>query len=114
VRVVLVTAGVGPAARTAAQVVVQLARNVNETPSDGGTVRVIPVGLSGPVSSIGALSRWLVESEGAAELAGADLTLNEGFLGLHANPGPVSTVSCGTDGLPPWIDSWFRTAVEGD
>jgi NAD(P)-dependent dehydrogenase (short-subunit alcohol dehydrogenase family) len=111
-RAVLVTRTESEAGDTAAQIVTQLARNTNETPFEKGTLAVLPLSWrAGDAALLGAVVDRLVNAHCAAELAGADLALHDGWLGLSANPGPAATLSCGTDGPPEWLDDWLRAAV---
>ena len=56
----------------------------------------------------------LVESESeseAAPLAGAELAVGPGWLGLRSHPRPIGTVTYGGPDVPAWIDDAFREMV---
>jgi hypothetical protein len=48
----------------------------------------------------------------AAALAGAELAVGDGWVGLRAHPRPAGTVTYGGPAVPPWFDTTLREIVD--
>jgi NAD(P)-dependent dehydrogenase (short-subunit alcohol dehydrogenase family) len=113
VRLVTLTAATTAAGRSRAQAAAQLAR-VAATATQG-RVTAFAAGIeapdadAGPVS--GELAAHLLADPEAAPLAGAELVVGPGWLGLRSHPRPVGTVTYGGPEVPDWIDAAFREMV---
>jgi hypothetical protein len=64
---------------------------------------------AGPVA--GELAAHLLAEPETAPLAGAELVVGPGWLGLRSHPRPLGTVTYGGPAVPDWIDSAFREMV---
>ncbi len=109
IRVVHLTRGSSPAARTAAQAVAQLARSANETARpahlDAFSVSVESEQPS-DVAAVGQLVARLIGADDTLALRGGELAAGRGWIGLRSHPGPGVTVSFGdpTGPVPGWVD----------
>jgi hypothetical protein len=57
---------------------------------------------AGPAA--GELVGQLFSDPDAAALAGAELVVGPGWLGLRSHPRPIGTVTYGGPAVPPWLD----------
>jgi NAD(P)-dependent dehydrogenase (short-subunit alcohol dehydrogenase family) len=115
VRLVTLTTAASAAGRSRAQAAVQLARV-----AAGATekrVTAFAVGIEAPDADAapvaGELVGHLLTEPEAAPLAGAELVIGPGWLGLRSHPRPVGTVTYGGPEVPEWIDDAFREMVGG-
>ena len=65
-------------------------------------------GARGPVGDAGVQA-----ADDAMALAGAELVVGRGWLGIRAHPEPSTTISFGGSAIPPWVDRCLREAVGG-
>jgi hypothetical protein len=88
-----------------AQAVTQLTRSGNATPLEPAllayTVAVESRADLGPAADLVSRLAW---ADDTAALAGAELVVGAGWLGLRGHPAPVATVSFGGPDLPDWVD----------
>jgi hypothetical protein len=107
VQLVTLTEAMSPAGRSRAQAAAQLARAAG-----GGTAGRVtafaasieaPDADAGPV--VGELVGHLLTEPEAAALAGAELAVGPGWLGLRSHPRPLGTVTYGGPAVPPWLDA---------
>jgi hypothetical protein len=49
----------------------------------------------------------------ATTLAGAELAVGAGWIGLRSHPRPIGTVTYGGPGIPEWLDDTLREVVGG-
>ncbi|EIV96306.1 SDR family NAD(P)-dependent oxidoreductase [Frankia sp. QA3] len=118
-RVVHVVPALTPGGRSAAQAVTQLARSVNDTPitSTGPEPGLLEFAVSvespHPADRVGLveLVASLVAAPDTASLAGAELVVRPGWLGLRAHPAPAVTASLAGAELGPWTDDVLRDAL---
>jgi hypothetical protein len=61
--------------------------------------------------AVGALAAFLVGHPEAAALAGAELVVGDGWLGLRSHPRPTGSVTYGGPALPEWLDGTLRQIV---
>ena len=115
VRLVTLTAANTAAGRSRAQAAAQLARVA--AGATQGRVTAFAAGIEAPDADAGPAAGELVghllaepESE-AAPLAGAELAVGPGWLGLRSHPRPIGTVTYGGPDVPAWIDDAFREMV---
>jgi NAD(P)-dependent dehydrogenase (short-subunit alcohol dehydrogenase family) len=110
--VTLVTASDATSAggRSRAQAAAQLARVGAATTE--GRVSAFAVSLEAPDTAAAgpaaALVAHLVTNPEAAPLAGAELAVGEGWIGLRAHPRPVGSVVYGGPAIPRWLDARLR------
>jgi NAD(P)-dependent dehydrogenase (short-subunit alcohol dehydrogenase family) len=113
VRLVTLTAATTSSGRSRAQAAAQLARVA--AGATQGRVTAFAVGIeasdadAAPVA--GELVGHLLAEPEAAPLAGAELVVGPGWLGLRSHPRPVGTVTYGGPEVPDWIDAAFREMV---
>ncbi|MCM3925214.1 oxidoreductase, partial [Frankia sp. AiPs1] len=115
-RVVHVVPALTPGGRSAAQAVTQLARSVNDTPisPSGGLVTFAVSAQSvDPADRVplAELVASLVAAPDTASLAGAELVVRPGWLGLRAHPAPAVTASLAGAEPGPWTDDVLRDAL---
>jgi NAD(P)-dependent dehydrogenase (short-subunit alcohol dehydrogenase family) len=113
VRLVTLTAATTSAGRSRAQAAAQLARVA--AGATEGRVTAFAVGVEAPDAEAGPVvgelvSHLLAEPE-TAPLAGAELVVGSGWLGLRSHPRPIGTVTYGGPEVPAWIDTVFREMV---
>ncbi|HEX4161567.1 MAG TPA: SDR family oxidoreductase [Acidimicrobiales bacterium] len=113
VRLVTLTAATTAAGRSRAQAAAQLSRVAASATQ--GRVTAFAVGIEAPDVDAGPVAGELVghllaEPE-AAPLAGAELVVGPGWLGLRSHPRPLGTVTYGGPEVPDWIDAAFREMV---
>jgi NAD(P)-dependent dehydrogenase (short-subunit alcohol dehydrogenase family) len=116
VQLVTLTEAISPAGRSRAQAAAQLARAA----ASGTAGRVIAFAASieapdadaGPV--VGELVGHLLTEPEAAALAGAELVVGPGWLGLRSHPRPLGTVTYGGPAIPAWLDAALAEMVGAD
>jgi len=80
-----------------------------------GRVTAFAVGLeaaedvAGPTT--GGLVAHLLTHPDAGALAGAELVVGDGWLGLRSHPRPVGSVTYGGPGVPDWLDGTLREII---
>jgi hypothetical protein len=108
--VVTLTDATTPAGRTRAQAAAQLARAAES----GTKARVagFAVGVEAPersaASAVGALVAHLFGGPDAGGLAGAELVVGSGWVGLRGHPRVAGSVTYGGPAVPPWLDATLR------
>jgi hypothetical protein len=113
VRLVTLTDATTSGGRSRAQAAAQHAR-VAAGATDG-RVTAFAVGLeateegTGPTS--GGLVDHLLTHPEAGALAGAELVVGDGWLGLRSHPRPIGSVTYGGPGLPDWLDGTLRELI---
>jgi hypothetical protein len=114
-RLVTLTDATSSGGRSRAQAAAQHAR-VAAGATDG-RVTAFAVGLeaseeiAGPAS--GALVDHLLTHPEAVALAGAELVVGDGWLGLRSHPRPIGSVIFGGPAVPAWLDGTLRQIVAG-
>jgi NAD(P)-dependent dehydrogenase (short-subunit alcohol dehydrogenase family) len=68
-----------------------------------------PAEVAGP--PVGALAAHLLGHPEGAALAGAELVVGDGWLGLRSHPRPTGSVAFGGPALPEWLDGTLRQIV---
>jgi hypothetical protein len=63
------------------------------------------------VRSASELAAHLVGHPEAAALAGAELVVGEGWLGLRSHPRPIGSITYGGPAVPDWLDGTLREIV---
>ncbi|HUE09177.1 MAG TPA: SDR family NAD(P)-dependent oxidoreductase [Acidimicrobiales bacterium] len=113
VRLVTLTSATTPAGRSRAQAAAQLARVA--AGATEGRVTAFAVGVEAPDTEagpvVGELVGHLLAEPEAPPLAGAELVVGRGWLGLRSHPRPLGTVTYGGPDVPAWIDDAFRDMV---
>ena len=102
-RLVTVVDAATPAGRSRAQAAAQLARASRR--ATGERVAALAVGMEAAdqVEAAAALVGHLAVDPGAEALAGAELVVGPGWLGLRSHPRPAGTIAFGGPDLPPWF-----------
>jgi NAD(P)-dependent dehydrogenase (short-subunit alcohol dehydrogenase family) len=115
-RITFATDATSPAGRLAAQAIAQVARSVNDTPTNVGT-QAMAVSLESAAASDLAAAADLIArlcvADDALALAGAELAVGASWLGLRSHPEPITTVSFGSTTIPEWVDSALRLTLGG-
>jgi NAD(P)-dependent dehydrogenase (short-subunit alcohol dehydrogenase family) len=113
VQLVTLTDATTTGGRSRAQAAVQHARVARSATE--GRVTAFAAGLEAPGDSVGptagALVAHLLDHPEAAALAGAELVVGDGWLGLRSHPRPIGSVTFGGPGLPDWLDGTLRQIV---
>lgn len=112
-RVVTIVDATTAGGRSRAQAATQLARASRRATDD--RVAASSVGVEAVGAAAGAATAELVAhlacSPAGADLAGADLVVGAGWLGVRSHPRPATSITTGTAAVPPWFDAVLREAV---
>lgn len=106
VRLVTLVDATSPGGRSRAQASAQLAR-VSRTTTEG-RVTAFSVALEAPEKAVGPPTAELVAHLAAdpeAALAGAELVVGDGWIGLRSHPRPIGTITFGGPEIPAWFDA---------
>ena len=110
VRLVTLTEATTAGGRSRAQAAVQLARV--GAASTEGRVAAFGVSLEAPEDQAAGPAAELVgellTDAGAAPLAGAELVVGPGWLGLRSHPRPLGSITYGGPAVPVWLDDALR------
>ena len=113
VQLVTLTDATSPAGRSRAQAAVQLARAAAS--GTGGRVTAYAAGIEATDDEArepaGALVAHLLGDGEAAALAGAELVVGCGWIGLRSHPHPTGTVTYGGPAIPAWFDAAVEEMV---
>ena len=113
VRVLTIVDAASPGGHSRAQAAAQLARGA-AGPVTGGLVTAFAVAVEGAdPASLGEVAAFLASSPEATELAGAELSLRNGWLGLYSHPRPRGDIVLGSSDIPPWFDDTLREVADG-
>jgi NAD(P)-dependent dehydrogenase (short-subunit alcohol dehydrogenase family) len=113
VRLVTLTDATTSGGISRAQAAAQLAR-VGATTTDGRVAAFavsIEVPEEGSGHAVSELAAHLVGHPDAATLAGAELVVGPGWIGLRSHPRPVTSVTYGGPAVPEWFDATLQEAV---
>jgi NAD(P)-dependent dehydrogenase (short-subunit alcohol dehydrogenase family) len=112
-RLVTLTDATTTGGRSRAQAAAHLSRAA--AGATGGRVSAFAVGVEAPEEEAAAaaaqLVAHLVGDPAAAGLAGAELVVGSGWLGLRSHPRPLGSVTYGGPRLPAWLDGTLREMV---
>jgi NAD(P)-dependent dehydrogenase (short-subunit alcohol dehydrogenase family) len=114
VRIVSLTDATTPGGRSRAQSSAQIARVAAGTTEGRVTALAASIesGEPGAAEHTGALVGHLLgHPESGAALAGAELVVGTGWIGLRAHPRPIGTVVYGGPEIPDWMDGALREIV---
>ena len=113
VRIVTLTDATAPAGRSRAQAAAQIARAAAGGTGRRVTALAVSVESSGPgaAEQSGELVGHLLGHPEAVSLAGAELVVGTGWIGLRAHPRPIGTVVYGGPAIPGWMDGVLRELV---
>ncbi len=112
-RLVTITDATDTGGRSRAQASAQHARGAAGTTE--GRVAAFAVSLEAPgedgVSSASELAAHLVGHPEAAALAGSELVVGQGWLGLRSHPRPTGSITYGGPSVPDWVDGTLREII---
>ena len=113
VGLVTLTDATTTAGRSRAQAAAQLARAAGGATNGGVTAFAASIEASEEAAGrpTGELVAHLLCSPDAAPLAGAELVVGPGWIGLRSHPRPIGTVVYGGPAVPPWLDATLREIV---
>ena len=113
IRVVTLTDATSPSGRSRAQAAAQLARVAGDATQGRLTAFAASIEASEEAAghATGQLVFQLFSNPEAATLAGAELAVGAGWIGLRSHPRPVGALTYGGPAVPPWIDSALRDIV---
>jgi hypothetical protein len=110
VRLVTLTDARTSGGRSRAQASAQLARIAAS--ATHGRVAAFGAGVEAPpevaATPAAELAAHLVQDPDAAALAGAELVIGPGWIGLRSHPRPVGSVVYGGPAVPDWLDATLR------
>ena len=113
IRLVTLTDATTPSGRSRAQASAQLARVA--AGATKGRVTAFAVSIEAPEEiaghATGELVFQLLCNPDAAALAGAELAVSGGWIGLRSHPRPVGAVTYGGPAVPSWLDVALRDIV---
>lgn len=104
VRLVTLTDATTAGGRSRAQAAAQLARASRRATDDRVSAFAVGVEAAGEEHAVAELAAQLLCSPAAADLAGAELVVGGGWIGLRSHPRPGGSVSFGGPELPEWFD----------
>jgi NAD(P)-dependent dehydrogenase (short-subunit alcohol dehydrogenase family) len=114
VRLVTLTDATTPTGRSRAQVAAQIARVA--AGATGGRVTSLAASLEStsadaaePTAEL--VGHLLAHPGNAAALAGSELVVGTGWIGLRTHPRPIGTVVYGGPAIPAWMDGALREIV---
>ena len=112
-RLVTITDATDTGGRSRAQAAAQHARGADGTTE--GRVAAFAVSLEAPgedsVRSASELTAHLVGQPEAVALAGAELVVGDGWLGLRSHPRPTGSITYGGPAVPDWLDETLREII---
>lgn len=115
VRLVTLTDATTAGGASRGQASAQLARAA--AASTKGRVTAFAASIEAPGEAAGQpageLAAHLLTDPEAAALAGAELVVGAGWLGLRSHPRPIGSVVYGGPGVPRWLDTALRQAIDG-
>ena len=91
--------------RSRAQAAAQLARASRRATADRVAAFGVAVEDRAEVATAAALAARLVTRPEAVGLAGAELAVGAGWVGLRSHPRPTASIVFGGPELPPWFDA---------
>jgi NAD(P)-dependent dehydrogenase (short-subunit alcohol dehydrogenase family) len=113
VQLVTLTDASTPGGRSRAQAAVQLARAAAS--GTGRRVTAYAASIEAPDADAAPVAAELVghllTDPSAAPLAGAELVVGPGWLGLRSHPRPIGTVTYGGPAVPEWLDATLAEMV---
>jgi NAD(P)-dependent dehydrogenase (short-subunit alcohol dehydrogenase family) len=112
-RLLTLTDAAHPAGKSRAQASAQLARVAAGATERRVTAFAAGVEAAGTTAddAAGELVAHLLSHPDAAALAGAELVVGAGWIGLRSHPRPTGTVTYGGPTVPSWFDATLREAV---
>jgi NAD(P)-dependent dehydrogenase (short-subunit alcohol dehydrogenase family) len=113
-RIVHVTVVASDQGQPSAQAVAQLARSANEVrmPESLEAFSVtVESTRESDIAAAGHLAARLAGAGDAAALAGAELVVGDGWLGVRSHPEPAATLSFGGPAIPRFIDDALRLVL---
>jgi len=112
-RVVTLTDATTPSGRSRAQAAAQLARVAGDATQGRLTAFAASIEASEEAAghATGELVFQLLSNPEAAAIAGAELAVGSGWIGLRSHPRPVGALTYGGPAVPPWLDSALRDIV---
>jgi hypothetical protein len=115
VRIVTVTDATTSGGRTRAQAAAQLSRAAHLVADIRADAFAIGVETDDDTrfTSVGALAGYLIGSDDAGALSGAELVATADWIGLRSHPHPGPSISFGGPELPEWVDRTLRTVLDG-
>ncbi len=113
IRLVTLTDASTPSGRGRAQAAAQQARVA--AGATEGRVTAFAAGMEAPgedaAYATGELVFQLLCNPDAVALAGAELAVGAGWIGLRSHPRPIGAVTYGGPAVPPWLDAALRDIV---
>jgi NAD(P)-dependent dehydrogenase (short-subunit alcohol dehydrogenase family) len=113
VQLVILTDAVTAGGRSRAQAAAQAARAAGGATKD--RVIAFAAGIEDPEEEtgdpVGALVAHLLGHPDAKALAGAELAVGAGWIGLRSHPRPIGSVTFGGPAVPAWLDASLREIV---
>lgn len=114
VHLVTLTDAISAGGRSRSQAAAQLARAA--AGSVEGRVTAFAASIEAPepraTQPTGELVAHLLTQPEATALAGAELAVGDGWLGLRAHPRPTGTITYGGPAVPEWFDCTLREIVD--
>jgi NAD(P)-dependent dehydrogenase (short-subunit alcohol dehydrogenase family) len=113
VHLVTLTDATTTGGRSRAQASAQLARAA--AGSTEGRVTAFAASIEAPEAAagepVGELVAYLLGHPESTTLAGAELVVGDGWLGLRSHPRPIGSITYGGPAVPEWLDATLREVV---
>lgn len=111
VRLVTLTDAVTSGGRSRAQASAQLARAARGATGEQVSAFAVAVEAGARGDDVAALTAHLVADPEATGLAGAELAVGAGWVGLRSHPRPAGSITLGAPEVPTWLDDALRSVA---
>jgi len=116
VKLVTLTDAATAGGRSRAQASAQLARAAAGATQGRVTAFAVSIESSEKRAGqpVGQLVAHLLANPESAELAGAELAVGDGWLGIRSHPRPIGSITYGGPDVPDWLDAALREIIGAD
>lgn len=111
VRIVTLTDATTSSGRSRAQAAAQLSRSSRKATGDRVAAFAVSIEVRGEERATGELAAYLLCSDEAVELSGAELVVGQGWVGLRSHPHPSASLTFGGPEIPEWFEGALRSMV---
>lgn len=111
VKLISLTDAATSGGRSRAQASAQLSRAASSTTEGRVTAFAAGIESSGEERSTSELVATLLTNPDSSALAGAELVVGSGWIGLRSHPRPTGSIVYGGPALPDWLDDTLREIV---
>lgn len=109
VRIVTLTDATLSSGRSRAQAAAQLSRSSRKATGDRVAAFAVAVEARGAERTAAELAAYLLCTDEAVELSGAELVVGDGWVGIKSHPHPSASLTFGGPEIPSWFDGALRS-----